>query len=104
MTCPNLIHLAWVYPLTAEWANNMNSNACAVDWSRMATIEYGLAATNTRKVANQMIKFMNVLIADGMRIESVSVAGHSLGAHVAGFFGAGFKGRVYAIFGKFFFM
>lgn len=34
-----------------------------------------------------------------MKIDLVSVAGHSLGAHIAGFFGHGFKGQLNAIFG-----
>lgn len=87
--------------MSSDWSKFTNSNTCAVDWSRLALVEYGIAANNVRKVADQMIKFMNeiVLVLD-IPIQKVSVAGHSLGAHVAGFFGAGFRGQVYAIFGN----
>lgn len=91
---------AWPYQMSADWSKFANANTCAVDWSRLALVEYGIAANNVRRVANQMILFMNDIIPLGIPIEIVSVAGHSLGAHVAGFFGAGFHGQVNAIFGS----
>lgn len=87
--------------MSADWAKFSNANTCAVDWSRLAFIDYSVAASrNTRIVANQMISFMNYLIGKSFTIETVSVAGHSLGAHIAGYFGRGFKGQLNAIFGS----
>lgn len=93
--------LAWVYDMSVNWAKFADANVCAVDWSRLASYDYSIAAQkHTRMVANCMMELMDFFIRLGMLIQRVSLAGHSLGAHVAGFFGAGYKGQVNAIFGS----
>lgn len=87
--------------MASDWSKYANCNTCAVDWSKMAATDYSIAAEkNTRLVANQMVLFVNSLLPYGVLVELINVAGHSLGAHIAGFFGSAFQGRINTIFGK----
>lgn len=59
-----------------------------------------MAATkHTKMVTESFIKFMNSLIQSGMDISKVSIAGHSLGAQIAGLIGHEFEGKLDAIYG-----
>lgn len=94
----------YVYDIASNWAKFSWENVCAVDWSHLASFDYMTAsAQKTRIAANGMMQFMDFLIRMGMIIQQVSVAGHSLGSHVAGFFGAGYKGELKAIYSLFHF-
>lgn len=91
-------HDLWMIPMGKDWAKYNNSNVCLVDWSFLAkgdylfTIKYQL-----QRVANEMVKFTEVLRVYGMNYTQVSVAGHSLGAHIAGLFGRGVQSKGWKI-------
>lgn len=88
-------------PTSINWTLAMNCNVCSVDWSRLANYEYSVAALkNTKLVTAFMIRFMEFLVGEGMRLQQVSIAGHSLGAQVAGFVGRNYRGRLRAIYGR----
>lgn len=83
-----------------DWAHNADCNVCIVDWSRLSNYNYPIAASeHTKLVANALFNFMHFLIEHGMNIEQVAIAGHSLGAQIAGLVGAKFEGKIDAIYG-----
>lgn len=83
-----------------SWSQQADCNVCAVDWSRLANYGYSISAlVNTKKVANHTINFMKFLKDFDMKVEDCEIAGHSLGAHVAGFIGRYFDGILNAIHG-----
>lgn len=86
-----------------SWAHYGDSNACIVDWSRLATFDYSTAASkNVKLVAKHILNSVAFLIQNGMDIEKTSIAGHSLGAQIAGHVGSLFEGKVGAIYGIYF--
>lgn len=90
----------WMRSTTIDWSRADGSNICSVDWSRLANYEYSVAAlVNTIMVTNYTIKFMDFLIANGMKVNESVAAGHSLGAQIAGAIGRHYGGIMDAIFG-----
>lgn len=83
-----------------SWARFGDCNVCVVDWSRLANYDYSIAAVqHTRMVSKAISQFMLFLSQHGMNVEHVSIAGHSLGAQIAGLVGATWSGRIAAIYG-----
>lgn len=75
-------------------------NVCSVDWSRLTNYEYSVAAlVNSNLVAPYIIEFMDFLIKNGMIVSESAIAGHSLGAQVAGIIGRHYNGTLDAIYG-----
>lgn len=95
----------WMIPMAKDWSKYNNSNVCTVDWSFLAKGEYAYTVDHQlRRAANELFKFTEILNKHGMSYAQVSVAGHSLGAHVAGLFGSTVKDFGYeidAIYGMF---
>lgn len=95
----------WMGKMAIDWAHFADSNVCIVDWSRLAVYDYATASnTHTRLVSNFITEFMFFLYQNGMKIEESAIAGHSLGAWIAGFIGTAYGGRLNAIYGNFFFV
>lgn len=83
-----------------SWSRYTKSNVCAVDWSRLANYDYSVAALkNTKLVTDFLLAFIDFLVVNGINLKKVSIAGHSLGAQIAGFVGAQYKGILNAIYG-----
>lgn len=83
-----------------DWAHFGDCNTCIVDWSRLAAFDYSTASSkNIKLVANHILNSVAFLIQNGMDIEKTSIAGHSLGAQIAGHVGTLFQGKVGAIYG-----
>lgn len=88
--------------MAIDWAHFGDCNACTVDWSRLANYDYAKSSvSHTKLVSNAVSSLMNFLTEHGMKIEDVSIAGHSLGAHIAGYVGAMYSGKIAAIYGIF---
>lgn len=88
----------WMNRMVRDVAELTDSNACIVDWSRLALIEYTIAAGNVNRVGEEIGDFLlslNVTIP----LENVSIIGHSLGAHIAGAAGTKTYGEIDAIYG-----
>lgn len=89
-----------------DWVRFGHVNACGVDWSDLFTFNYVEDAMRKTKIAAYWLaQLMRTIDAAGIRYERTSVAGHSLGAHVAGFAGKHVKAwsggrRLSTIFGK----
>lgn len=90
--------------LAIKWARHAESNACAVNWSRLAHYKYAISATkHTKMVAAATVNFMNFLTQHGINVQQTSIAGFGVGAHIAGFIGASFpKQKLAAIYGMIF--
>ena len=74
--------------LSLDWVEFVNTNICGVDWGRLAQTDYFTAAIeNTKKTAYVVTLFIKGLITAGMSPTNITIAGHSLGAHIAGFIG-----------------
>lgn len=108
----------WMFETADVWTKNTSCNVCAVDWSPLAgdfkisihklsslfnrLIAYPqVSMLYTRLTSNVIVRFMKFLEQHGMKIDQVSIAGHSLGAHISGFVGAAFHGQIHAIYGTF---
>lgn len=71
-----------------------------VDWSIGAgTLNYITARNRVPLVADQLARLLNFLVSNGSTAwNRVGIAGHSLGAHIAGVTGKRTAGRVQVIF------
>lgn len=87
-----------------DWVNFVDTNVCAVDWSTLSFDNYITAAlVNTHIVADFITDFILRLNELGMSPNNMTVAGHSLGGHIAGFIGKNLRVRGFTlsnIYGK----
>lgn len=88
----------WIRRLVRDLPFYTDSNVCIVDWSKLSTIDYFTAANQVYPVGNEIGDFILSLERE-IPPESVSIVGHSLGAHIAGVAGARTGSRIDAIFG-----
>lgn len=81
---------AWMKHLITKWANN-SINACAVNWgliSHEAFNYFAVSQVSTVRVANYLSRLLVRLENTGVHLAQVKLAGHSLGAQIAGKVGA----------------
>lgn len=76
-----------------DWAKYGDTNVCAVDWHALGANFYSVAAQRTKYVGEVVGKFLHRIIEFGMPLDRITVAGHSMGAHIAGFAGNYLKNR-----------
>ncbi|XP_067394861.1 lipase member H isoform X1 [Emydura macquarii macquarii] len=75
-------------------------NIIIVDWNRGATtLLYHRASSNTKKVAEFLKKLIDRMLDNGASLESVYMIGISLGAHISGFVGQMYNGKLGRITG-----
>ncbi|XP_073816200.1 phospholipase A1-like [Musca autumnalis] len=81
--------------------SRFDCNVIVVDWARARSVDYAtsvLAVGRTGKKVANMIDFLNKNY--NMSFDTLTVAGHSLGAHVAGYAGKNVKnGKINTIIG-----
>lgn len=83
--------------LTKSFLENFDVNVIIVSWGKVAkTWSYEWAALNTKEIGKVVAVFLDTLFEDDLaQWENLTVVGHSLGAHVAGFTGKQVtKGRI----------
>lgn len=86
--------------MTQAWLDAVDCNVIVVDYERLATYIYNIAAIRyVPQVAGYLCKFLQVLKEGGILGSTITIAGHSLGAHVAGIAGEciGDLGTIYAL-------
>lgn len=86
-----------------DWAKYGDTNVCVVDWHAFAANLYSIAARRTKYVGKTVGRFLVRLVEFGMPLDRIAVAGHSMGAHIAGFAGNYLKKRnlyLNVIYGK----
>lgn len=96
----------WMEPLAQKWVNYTGDNVVIVDWSDLARGEYfDTVRTKIPRAVTHIVNEMEKYMERGMDITKVSIAGHSLGAHVAGSVGREIKTshdvQIKAIYGMF---
>uniref|UniRef100_A0ABD2WZP2 phospholipase A1 n=1 Tax=Trichogramma kaykai TaxID=54128 RepID=A0ABD2WZP2_9HYME len=101
--------------ITHGWFNSMNSESCllirdayvtsgdyniiVIDWSSISMRLYTSAAFQVVSVGNYVSKVLEFLEVQGMNLNTTTLIGHSLGAHVMGIAGYYTKNTVNYIVG-----
>lgn len=78
-----------------DWAS-VGVNVCAVNWGALSIemLNYFMVSQiNSDRVANHLVEVLLRLESLGLNISETTLAGHSLGAHIAGKVGALLKTR-----------
>ncbi|XP_072900879.1 lipase member H-like isoform X1 [Hemitrygon akajei] len=90
----------WLDKLIKTLLNVDDINLIIVDWNRGATtINYSTAVTNTKKVAVILKPVIDSILDNGGSFDSIHLIGVSLGAHISGFVGSMFDGKIGRITG-----
>ncbi|XP_068186081.1 phospholipase A1 member A [Antennarius striatus] len=90
---------SWVKELARTLLRAQDANVLVVDWVYGASFAYNLVVQNYKEVSIQISILINQLQNQGCRLESFHFIGISLGAHVAGFIGTLFEGKIGRITG-----
>lgn len=90
---------SWVEKLAQALLRAQDVNVLVVDWVYGASFAYNLVVENYKEVAVQISVLINQLQKHGCKLESFHFIGVSLGAHVAGFVGTLFEGKIGRITG-----
>uniref|UniRef100_UPI0037E87C32 phospholipase A1 member A isoform X2 n=1 Tax=Semicossyphus pulcher TaxID=241346 RepID=UPI0037E87C32 len=90
---------SWVKELARSLLRAQDANVVVVDWVYGASFAYNLVVENYKEVALQISVLINQLQEHGSKLESFHFIGISLGAHVAGFVGTLFEGKIGRITG-----
>ncbi|XP_023606360.1 lipase member H isoform X3 [Myotis lucifugus] len=85
----------WIGDLVEGLLFIEDMNVIVVDWNRGATtVLYNKAADKTRKVATVLKKFIDHLLTKGASLDDIYMIGVSLGAHISGFVGEEYNGKL----------
>uniref|UniRef100_A0A4W5R7W2 Phospholipase A1 member A n=1 Tax=Hucho hucho TaxID=62062 RepID=A0A4W5R7W2_9TELE len=90
---------SWVKQLAQALLQVQDANVVVVDWVYGASLAYHMVVENCKEVAIQISVLVNQLQNYGCKLESFHFIGVSLGAHVSGFVGTLFKGKIGRITG-----
>ncbi|XP_071003057.1 phospholipase A1 member A [Oncorhynchus clarkii lewisi] len=90
---------SWVKQLAQALLRVQDANVVVVDWVYGASLAYNMVVENYKEVAIQISVLINQLQNHGCKLESFHFIGVSLGAHVSGFVGTLFKGKIGRITG-----
>ncbi|XP_054569781.1 lipase member H isoform X4 [Eptesicus fuscus] len=90
----------WIGDLVEGLLSVEDMNVIVVDWNRGATtIIYNHAADKTRKVATVLKEFIDHMLTKGASLDDIYMIGVSLGAHISGFVGEEYNGKLGRITG-----
>ncbi|XP_020568956.1 phospholipase A1 member A isoform X1 [Oryzias latipes] len=89
----------WVKELAKAFLVAQDVNVLVVDWIYGASFAYNLVVESYKEVALQISVLINQLQNHGCKLQSFHLIGVSLGAHVAGFVGTLFEGKLGRITG-----
>lgn len=91
----------WIDEVVRQWLIlEPQSNVIKVSWAEANRGLYHTAAYNSRIVGRQMSLFLHYLDQlFNINLNKFHLVGHSLGAHIAGFVGSDFDGRIARITG-----
>ncbi|XP_067896172.1 lipase member H-like isoform X2 [Heterodontus francisci] len=90
----------WLNMMIETLLNVDDINLIIVDWNRGATtINYSVAVSNTKKVAEILKPVIDNILRIGGSLDLIHMIGVSLGAHISGFVGSKFDGKIGRITG-----
>ncbi|XP_074467413.1 lipase member H [Sebastes fasciatus] len=85
----------WVPSITKKLLARKDVNVIVVDWNHgAANVNYFKAVENTRKAADNLTAFLEMMQEYGHSLSSIHMIGVSLGAHISGFVGANLNGSI----------
>lgn len=85
----------WVISITKKLLAREDVNVIVVDWNHgAANVNYFKAVENTRKAADNLTAFLEMMQEYGHSLSSIHMIGVSLGAHISGFVGANLNGSI----------
>uniref|UniRef100_A0A803V6V3 Lipase I n=1 Tax=Ficedula albicollis TaxID=59894 RepID=A0A803V6V3_FICAL len=91
---------AWLGDMKRLLLSVEDINLIIVDWNRGATtVNYRTAVENCRKVAEILKNYVDQMLVGGASLDSMHMIGVSLGAHIAGFVGQKYDGKLGRITG-----
>ncbi|KAG5283085.1 hypothetical protein AALO_G00038140 [Alosa alosa] len=90
---------SWVSALAQALLRVEDANVLVVDWIYSASFAYNRVVENYKEIAIEISVMINHLRNHGSTLESFHFIGVSLGAHVAGFVGTLFEGKLGRITG-----
>ncbi|KAK7491933.1 hypothetical protein BaRGS_00016779, partial [Batillaria attramentaria] len=90
----------WVMAMKDAFLKVADQNIIVVDWGHGAGGGYGPAVANTRLVGAQLHLLLQRLVREaGLKLDSLHLIGHSLGAHISGYAGRRLHGQIGRITG-----
>ncbi|CAI5772738.1 lipase member I isoform X1 [Podarcis lilfordi] len=90
----------WIDEIKELLLKKEDSNVITVDWNRGATtVYYPSAVKNAKTVVGILNNLIDQMLANGASLDSVYMIGVSLGAHIAGFVGKAYNGKIRRITG-----
>ncbi|CAB1316041.1 unnamed protein product, partial [Coregonus sp. 'balchen'] len=85
----------WLHDITQKLLARGDMNVLLVDWNRgAANVNYLKVVAYTRDTADNLTAFITNMQENGAFLSSIHMIGISLGAHISGFVGAKFKGKI----------
>ncbi|KAF7670381.1 hypothetical protein LDENG_00299730 [Lucifuga dentata] len=85
----------WVDSVAKVLMTKKDMNVVVVDWNHgAANVNYFKAVKNTFKAGDNLTAFIKLMQEHGASLSSIHLIGISLGAHIAGFIGAKFDGKI----------
>ncbi|XP_055799398.1 lipase member H-like [Salvelinus fontinalis] len=85
----------WIHNITQQLLARGDMNVLLVDWNRGATnVNYMKVVTYTHDTADNLTAFIKNMQEKGASLSSIHMIGISLGAHISGFVGAKFNGKI----------
>ncbi|XP_042315847.1 lipase member I isoform X2 [Sceloporus undulatus] len=90
----------WIDKIKDLLLERENVNIIIVDWNRGATtMNYPSAVSNAKKLVDILKNMIDQMRENGASLDSIYMIGVSLGAHVAGFVGKAYNGKIGRITG-----
>ncbi|XP_061483912.1 lipase member I isoform X2 [Rhineura floridana] len=90
----------WIDNITELLLEKEDINVIIVDWNRGATnVNYFKAVDSAKKVVEILKNLIDQMLANGASLDSIYMIGASIGAHIAGFVGKAYNGKIGRITG-----
>lgn len=80
-----------------RWVEHEKRAVCLVDWRNFARTLYVIAANNYTRIVSSYV--VDLIRTQNFEPNETIVAGHSLGAQIAGFIGKALNGSLKRIYG-----